>query len=90
MKLKLRIASLLVACVCAVGSVASLSLSASAAVRGDVNGDGRVDITDAVALNRYLAGYYKVTDMSALDYDCDYIISCADADALRRFLVHLT
>ncbi|MGN1403293.1 MAG: dockerin type I repeat-containing protein [Ruminococcus sp.] len=88
MKLKLRIASLLVACVCAVGSIASFSASATV-LRGDVNGDGYVDITDAVSLNRYLAGGYKVTNMSALDYDRDYIISRADSDALYRFLVHL-
>lgn len=89
MKLKLRITSLLVACVCAVGSVASLSASA-AVLRGDVNGDGKVDITDSVALNQFLAGKNTVSDLTRLDFNSNYIIDQADADDLLRFLTHLT
>ncbi|WP_399553427.1 dockerin type I domain-containing protein [uncultured Ruminococcus sp.] len=51
------------ACVCVVGSIASLSASATA-LRGDVNGDGTINLSDAVALNKFLVGKLTVTNLS--------------------------
>lgn len=89
MKLKLQMASLLTACVCAVGSVAPLSASA-AVLRGDVNGDGAIDVSDAVILNQFLVGIISVENLTPLDFDGNYIVSIANADSLLRFLTHLS
>ena len=48
---------------CVVGSIASLSASATA-LRGDVNGDGTINLSDAVALNKFLVGKLTVTNLS--------------------------
>ena len=60
-------------------------------VLGDVNLDGRVDITDAVLLNKTCAGVVSLTDAANknADCDCDGEVGSNDAVSLMRFLVHL-
>ena len=60
-------------------------------VLGDVNLDGRVDITDAVLLNKTCAGVVSLTDAAKknADCDCDGEVGSNDAISLMRFLVHL-
>ena len=60
-------------------------------VLGDVNLDGRVDITDAVLLNKTCAGVVLLTDAAKknADCDCDGEVGSNDAVSLMRFLVHL-
>lgn len=60
-------------------------------VLGDVNLDGRVDITDAVLLNKTCAGVVSLTDAAKknADCDCDGEVGSNDAVSLMRFLVHL-
>lgn len=57
---------------------------------GDVNLDGRVDITDAVLLSKAVSGSVEVNDVqkSAMDCDGDGEISSNDATTLMQFLVH--
>ena len=53
------------------------------AISGDLNGDGVVDITDAVALiNRYLSGTTDTLDMSVADLNSDGVIDITDAVAI--------
>ncbi len=74
-------------------STASESTSAapSAVFYGDVNLDGRVDITDAVLLNKAIAGAVKLDNAALVNADCDANgeMSTNDAISLLRFLVHL-
>ena len=58
---------------------------------GDVNLDGRVDITDAVLLNKTCAGVVSLTDAAKKNADCDSDgeVGSNDAVSLMRFLVHL-
>ena len=58
---------------------------------GDVNLDGRIDITDAVLLNKTCAGVVLLTDAAKknADCDCDGEVGSNDAVSLMRFLVHL-
>ncbi len=58
---------------------------------GDVNLDGRVDITDAVLLNKASAGAVSLGDQAAANADCNANgeLGADDAIALLKFLVHL-
>lgn len=58
---------------------------------GDTNLDGRVDITDAVLLNKAAAGAVKLSDQAAANADCDANgeLGTNDAIVLLKFLVHL-
>ena len=60
-------------------------------VIGDVNSDGRVDITDAVLLNKASAGAVKLNDAAAKNADCNANgeLGTDDAILLLKFLVHL-
>ncbi len=60
-------------------------------VLGDVNLDGRIDITDAVLLNKTCAGVVLLTDAAKKNADCDSDgeVGSNDAVSLMRFLVHL-
>lgn len=58
---------------------------------GDVNLDSRVDITDAVLLNKIAAGQVKPNDQQALNADVNASgdLDSNDAIILLKFLVHL-
>lgn len=58
---------------------------------GDVNVDGRVDIVDAVLLNKAAAGAVKLSGQAALNADCnaDNELGNNDAIVLLKFLVSL-
>lgn len=61
------------------------------ALYGDVNVDGRVDITDAVLLNKAAAGAVKLSAQASLNADCDADDELGNNDAivLLKFLVSL-
>lgn len=61
------------------------------ALYGDVNLDGRVDITDAVLLNKAAAGAVKLSEKASINADCtaNGELGTDDAIALLKFLVHL-
>ncbi len=58
---------------------------------GDVNCDGRIDITDAVHLNRALAGVVTLNEQATQNSDCnaDGYLSSSDSNVLLRFLVSM-
>ena len=60
-------------------------------VTGDVNGDGEVDVADAIALLRYIAGYEDESTIPANgDFNGDGEVDVADAIALLRYLAGYT
>lgn len=58
---------------------------------GDVNLDGRVDITDAVLLNKKVSGAVTLNDAAMKNADCnvDNEVNGDDAILLLKFLVHI-
>ena len=58
---------------------------------GDINLDGKVDIADAVLLNKATAGVVELNESARTNADCDAdgTVGGNDALALLRFLVHI-
>ena len=58
---------------------------------GDVNLDGKVDILDAVYLNRYLATLIQFSDVQIANADCyqDGVLDDQDTTALMQFIILL-
>ena len=60
-------------------------------IYGDVNLDGKVDILDAVFLNKYLATLVQFSDVQAANADCyqDNVLDEKDTRALLQFVILL-
>lgn len=74
------------------GTATETTVSVDASILyGDINLDGRVDITDAVLLNKAAAGAVKLSDQALLNADCnaDKELGNNDAIILLKFLVSL-
>ena len=58
---------------------------------GDVNQDGRVDIADAVLLNKCVNGSVTYNEIQKANMDCngDGVISADDSLTLLKFLIQL-
>ena len=58
---------------------------------GDVNLDGKVDIVDAIFLNKYLATLIQFSDAQVANADCcqDGVLNDQDATALMQFIILL-
>lgn len=72
-------------------SATSGSVIAGSILYGDVNLDGRVDITDAVLLNKAVAGAVSLDSTAQKNADCDANneTGANDAILLLQFLVHI-
>ena len=72
-------------------SGAAAPLIAGSILYGDVNLDGRVDITDAVLLNKAVAGAVSLDSTAQKNADCDANneTGANDAILLLQFLVHI-
>lgn len=55
---------------------------------GDVNGDGSVDVRDAVLLAQYLANWNVKIDSTCADCDADGAINVRDIVLLAQYLAH--
>ena len=58
---------------------------------GDVNLDGKVDIADAIFLNKYLATLIQFSDVQVANADCcqDGVLNDQDTTALMQFIILL-
>ena len=67
------------------------ALPAEATLYGDTNLDGKIDLTDAILLNKAMASQVVLNDIASANADCDGIkgIDGNDAITLLQFLVHL-
>ena len=56
----------------------------------DINGDGDVNVSDAVLLQKYLLGNGSLTNKQAIkaDCDCNDSIDCFDMVVMRKLLIH--
>ncbi len=72
------------------GKETTVTQEPSDVLLGDTNLDGRVDVTDAVLLNKAVAGAVTLQAQALLNADCDSNseLSSADGIALLKFLVH--
>lgn len=77
MKLKRKLASFVVAGIMAVMSCSYLTSSAT--YNMDANGDGVVNISDAVYILQYLSGVFEPTHPEFCDVDGNGVISPMDA-----------
>ena len=66
------------------GSISALS--SSAAILGDVNNDGKLDVSDVV--NKFLAGEGVLSNYNVADTNANGIIDGVDSTILMAFLVH--
>ena len=69
----------------------SFSGASPSVLYGDVNLDGRVDITDAVLLNKAVANAVTLSSAARQNSDCmqDGELTSDDAVVLMQFLVHI-
>ena len=61
-------------------------------VVGDINADGKVDLTDAICINKYLAGQMELSEQAKKCANCDQsdgtaTINEADGTALINFVI---
>ena len=84
MKLKKILAAVSAVVVMSAGSVNNVSASAPASY--DVNGDGMVDISDAVAISTALAGQWQPINLSTLDANQNGIIDDLDRMAIMSYV----
>lgn len=71
-------------------SLASMPVTVSATnILGDINNDGYIDITDSVALNRYLAGLVPASSINLRNADLDrnVVIDVNDSKIFMSFLL---
>lgn len=63
-----------------------IPISSSAdSIPRDPNGDGSINISDAVYILQYLAGKYRASNIDALDFDYNGIISKMDVDKVQSY-----
>ncbi len=68
-----------------------LTISGSAVLKGDVNGDGVVDTLDAIRLAKHLVNLVTLTgqDLAAADVNGDSVVDLLDAVRLAKYLANL-
>jgi hypothetical protein len=71
-------------------ALAAAPLAAGAGLKGDVNLDGRVDITDLSCLQLYCAGYYPLNGTAYYNADVtgDGSVNQRDVVALKAIIMH--
>lgn len=68
----------------------SVTASASSGLVGDLNGDGRINTTDLLILNKYLQGVCDITRYGAADLDYDGAVTTADLAILNKYIMGIT
>ena len=94
MKRTKKLSAFLAASVMAVGSIAAAipQVSASSVVSNyvsDPDGDGVISINDAVIIETYLMGINEPTNLAALDFDKNGIISKMDSTSVQLYLADI-
>lgn len=67
------------------GAMPTMSASAANLI-GDVNCDGSINMSDNVALNRYLNGMCELSNLTNADTNANYVIDTLDSKVLLAFL----
>ena len=95
-----KLASVLVASVLSASplitnTITDKNMSASATTNviiGDANGNGTVEIGDAICIYQFLSGRYGADDsrFTAMDYNCDGVVDKTDALEIQKMLLKLS
>lgn len=92
MNIKRRVISVLLALTMLVTSMTALtgSLTASAAVatRGDLNGDGVVDMKDVLMLRKFIANLIELSDEAIADVNADGSVDMKDVLLMRKYIAN--
>jgi hypothetical protein len=74
-----------------VASGATVTQNFALTLKGDVNGDGKVDITDALFIAQYTVGLRTLTptQLAAGDVNCDGKVDITDALFIAQYTVGL-
>lgn len=67
-----------------ISGLKSTTKTSSGTLLGDVNGDGIIDTTDLIALQRYLDGTVTDIDMEAADLNGDGVVDAADFELMQK------
>lgn len=78
--------SLAIACTAVMIGSASVPASATN-LYGDVNGDGRIDLSDSITYGKYLRGEGVLSNYTVADLNQNYVIDGVDQEILLAFLV---
>jgi len=60
------------------------------ALRGDVNGDGKLTVVDAVSVLKYIAGTETAQNAEAADVDRDGQITVSDSVAILKYIARIS
>lgn len=85
----LRVVSALCTASVAATLLCAAPVSAATRLKGDVNNDGRVNISDVTEIQRYLVGFKTLdsASLTAADVNFDGTVNIADATEIQRYLV---
>ena len=84
MKFKRFIAAVSAAVVICVSSAVSVSATAPASY--DINGDGDVNVSDVVCINRALIGKWKPSNLSSIDANQNGIVDDLDSMSIMAYV----
>lgn len=87
--MKRKIISLLLTVIMIFSCSAISQVAFAATMRGDLNGDGKVDLKDYLVLRKSIAGIDMGADEKQLDCNGDDTIDVNDAIAMAKYLVNL-
>ena len=64
------------------------AFTVNAVTPSDPNGDGSILVSDATYIMSYLNGQFEPTDLDALDFDRNGVISQMDYETVYMYLTH--
>ena len=90
MKFLKRMLSIVVLC-CIITQLFSLTAFATTELKGDVNGDGKVNVKDATAIQKHIADLITITaeGLVLADADGSGIVNIKDATAIQKHVAGL-
>lgn len=88
--MKKKFVSILTATLSSAAIIASSSVSGAFNENKDPNGNGRIDLGDAITIIQYLSGGFNPADLSELDMNDNDIVSIVDSDAVQRYILGLS
>ena len=83
-KIPIRIASILIATLTVISSASYAAFNPNK----DPNGNGILDLADAIYIQQFLAGKYNPSDLTELDVDDNDVVSSLDSSLVQSFCLN--